>query len=51
MQRSLIGIMQVIEAHRASILVPHDQLHNNHERSPGVVRADRGRTRSTYSPY
>jgi hypothetical protein len=35
MQRSLIGIMQVIEAHRASILMPHDHLHNNHERSSG----------------
>jgi hypothetical protein len=25
--------MQVIEAQRASILVPHDHLHNNHERT------------------
>ena len=23
-------VMQVIEAQRASILVPHDHLHNNH---------------------
>jgi hypothetical protein len=31
-QRSLIGIMQVIEAQRASILELHDHLHNKHER-------------------
>jgi hypothetical protein len=27
--------MQVIEAQRASILVPHDHLHINHERALG----------------
>jgi hypothetical protein len=28
----IMPVMQVIEAQRASILVPHDHLHNNHDR-------------------
>jgi hypothetical protein len=36
-------VMQVIEAQRASILVPHDHLHNNHESTCGAVDGESGR--------
>lgn len=35
----IMPVMQVIEAQRASILVPHDHLHNNHVRTPAPYRS------------
>jgi len=40
--------MQVIEAQRASILVPHDHLHNNQIRT-SADRADYARSRTDQS--
>jgi hypothetical protein len=37
----IMPIMQVIEAQRASILVPHDHLHNNQTRTTSALRSTR----------
>jgi len=36
----IMPVMQVIEAQRASILVPHDHLHNNHVSEAGTLARD-----------
>ena len=38
--RTVRGIMPVIEAQRASILVPHDHSHINQKRTPASRRRD-----------